>query len=269
MERLRLFQDEGLRLHVGVQPRGIADFLRDAGGHPHELLLQERGQLVGFRLLHHGHERAELDSMRMRRDFFGLRRQILRGPLEDDLFAFGRPIRNARMRIHDRRGLEVFRDRLLSRVVAALQRDFDPCAMGPLPDHEVFFDHVRPVLLRIQDELDFVSNVLLRDLRSNLRWLAGRNLTVHDRTGNPKTLLSASLSAAKKRDPYSKRPKTFATSFLMMPGPLSSTTTTNSSLSIFLTSTRMSGRMSASAPASRELSTPSLTAVRRAFVAES
>src|SRR3989442_1604504 len=51
-----------------------------------------------------------------------------------------------------------------------------------------------------------------------------------------------------------------------MPGPLSSTTTTNSSLSIFLTSTRRSRRMSASAPASRELSTPSLTAVSRAFV---
>src|SRR5437899_4090644 len=70
--------------------------------------------------------------------------------------------------------------------------------MGTLPDHEVFFDHVRPVLLRIQDEFDFVGDVLLGDLRSNLRWLAGRNLTVHDRTGNPKTLLSASLGAAKK-----------------------------------------------------------------------
>src|SRR2546425_4868185 len=70
--------------------------------------------------------------------------------------------------------------------------------MGTLPDHEVFFDHVRPVLLRIQDEFDFVGDVLLCDLRSNLRWLAGRDLTVHDRTRNAKTLLSAPLSAAKK-----------------------------------------------------------------------
>src|SRR5207249_1318423 len=75
---------------------------------------------------------------------------------------------------------------------------FDPRAMGPLPDHEVLFDYVRPVLLRVQDEFDFVGDVLLRDLRSDLRWLARRDLTVHDRTGNPKTLLSASLSAAEK-----------------------------------------------------------------------
>src|SRR5437867_357713 len=108
MERLRLFEDEGFRLPVWVEAGGIADFLRDAGRHPHELLFEERSQLVGFRLLHHGHERAELDSMRMRRNFLRLRREILR------------------------------------------------------------------------------------------RWLAGRNLTVHHRTGNPKTLLSASLSAAKK-----------------------------------------------------------------------
>src|SRR3989441_1280367 len=198
VERFRLFEDEGLRLLVWVEARGIADFLRDAGRDPHELLLEERGQLVGFRLLHHGHERAELDAMRVRRNFLRLRREILRGPLEDDFFAFGRPIRNACMGIHDRRGLQVFGDRLLSRSIAALQRDFDPCAMGSLPDHEVFFDHVRPVLLRIQDEFDFVGDVLLCDLRSNLRWLAGRDLTVHDRTRNAKTLLSAPLSAAKK-----------------------------------------------------------------------
>src|SRR5438034_5477733 len=41
----------------------------------------------------------------------------------------------------------------------------------------------RPVLLRIQDEFDFVGDVLLGDLGSDLRWLAGRNLTVHHRTG--------------------------------------------------------------------------------------
>src|SRR2546427_9880336 len=134
----------------------------------------------------------------MRSNFRCPRREILGGPLEYDLFAFGRPICDACMGIHNRGGLQVFRDRLLSCVVAALQRDFAPRAMGTLPDHEVFFDHVWPVLLRIQDEFDFVGDVLLGDLRSNLRWLAGRDLTVHHRTGNPKTLLSASLSAAEK-----------------------------------------------------------------------
>ncbi len=134
----------------------------------------------------------------VRRNFLRLRREVLRRSLEDDFFAFGRPICDARMGIHDRRGLQVLRDRLLSRIIAALQRDFDPRAMGPLPDYEVFFDHVRPVLLRIQDEFDFIGDVLLCDLRSDLRWLAGRDLTVHDCTGNAKTLLSAPLSAAKK-----------------------------------------------------------------------
>src|SRR5439155_1239231 len=79
---------------VRVEAGGIAEFLRDAGRHPHELLLEERGELVGLRLLHHGHERAKLDSMRMRRDFLCLRREILRDPLEDDFFALRRPICN-------------------------------------------------------------------------------------------------------------------------------------------------------------------------------
>src|SRR5207245_10062 len=102
------------------------------------------------------------------------------------------------MRMYRRLGRQVFVCRLLSRSIAPLQRDVVPSAMGSLPDHEVFFDHVRPVLLRIEDEFDFIGDVLLCDLRSNLRWLAGRDLTVHDRTRNAKTLLSAPLSAAKK-----------------------------------------------------------------------
>jgi len=70
--------------------------------------------------------------------------------------------------------------------------------MGPLPHDEVFFDHVRPVLLRVQDEFDLVGNVLLGDLRSNLRRFASRDLTVHHGAGNPKALLTATLSATEK-----------------------------------------------------------------------
>src|SRR5437867_3643077 len=51
MERLRLFEDEGFRLPVWVEAGGIADFLRNAGRHPHELLFQKGRELVGLCLL--------------------------------------------------------------------------------------------------------------------------------------------------------------------------------------------------------------------------
>src|SRR3989442_9893895 len=85
----------------------------------------------------------------------------------------------------------------------------------------------------------------------------------------PRPIWPRDSRRAWNRDPYRRRPKTLGTCFFTIPGPLSSTTTRNSSLSTLLTSTRTSGRTSASSHASRLFSTPSLTAVRRAFVGES
>src|SRR5688572_30444362 len=139
--------------------------------------------------------------MRMWRDFFRLRREILRGAFKDDILALRWPVRDPSVRIHDRGGLQILGDGLLSCDVPAPEWDLDPRSMRSFPDDEVLLDNVRPVLLRIQDQINLVRNVLLRNLRSDLRRFAGRDLPVHDGAGNPESLLPATLSAREEPGP--------------------------------------------------------------------
>src|SRR5256886_17519053 len=68
--------------------------------------------------------------------------------------------------------------------------------MGTFVDHAILADLVRHVLLCVHDELHLIRDVFFLDLRRDLRRLAGRELSVHDRAADPKTLLTTRLPAS-------------------------------------------------------------------------
>src|SRR5256712_98684 len=86
LERLRLLEGQGPRLHLRIESRGRAHFLRDPRGGASELFPEERGELVRLRFLHHLHESSELDSVRVRRGLVGPRRKVLGCPPLDRAF---------------------------------------------------------------------------------------------------------------------------------------------------------------------------------------
>src|SRR5207245_9669163 len=90
LEGLRLLEGQGARFHLRIEPRGRAHFLRDPRGDASELFPEERGALVRLRLLHHLPEASELNSVRVRRDFAGLRWKVLGCPVVDGDFAIRR-----------------------------------------------------------------------------------------------------------------------------------------------------------------------------------
>src|SRR6266508_6642977 len=63
------------------------------------------------------------------------------------------------------------------------------------------------VLLRVEDELDLIGDILFLDLRTNLRRLPGRDLAVHDRARDPETLLAATLGATEESGSVEQSPE--------------------------------------------------------------
>ncbi len=193
VEGLRLLEAQAFRPQFRVQARGLADFLGDPRGDADELLLEERGEFVGLRLLHHLHEGPELDAVGVRRDRLRLWREFLRGPLEDQRLPVRWLVRDAGVGIHDGRGLEILRNGLFPSHVAPLQRDLHAGSVGAFPNHPVLAHLDGQVLLRVEDELDEIRGILLLDLGQDLRGLARGQLAVHDRATDAQALLAAAI----------------------------------------------------------------------------
>src|SRR3990172_6057046 len=178
-DRLRLLQGERLRARLWIDPRQIADLLRDAGRDARELFFEERAQLVRLRLLPHREERANLQPVRMGLDLHSLWGHLLRRTLPDDDFAFRRLEREARVRVHDRRALQVLRHGLLPADIATLQGNLDARPVRLVPYLELLALDGRLVLSRVDDEVKFVRHIHLRRLRANRGGLSPPYLTLH------------------------------------------------------------------------------------------
>jgi len=124
------------------------------------------------------------------------------------------------MRVDDRGRLQVFRNGLLAAGVPTPERDLDAGPMGTFVDHAVLADLVRHVLLCVHDELHLIRDVFFLDLRRDLRRLAGRELSVHDRAADAKALLTTRLPASVESRAVQEATKYVRHLFLHDSGPV-------------------------------------------------
>src|SRR3990170_2554712 len=204
-DRLRLLQGERLR---------------DAGRDARELFFEERAQLVRLRLLPHREERANLQPVRMGLDLHSLWGHLLRRTLPDDDFAFRRFEREARVRVHDRRALQVLRHGLLPADIATLQGNLDARPVRLVPYLELLALDGRLVLSRVDDEVKFVRHIHLRRLRADRGRLPRSDLTVHDGSGDPETLSASCLTTTVESGSVEQAPEHVRNLLLENPGPV-------------------------------------------------
>ena len=166
-------------------------------------------------MVRHPQQLPQLDAVRVRFDFLGLLGQIFNAALKENRLALGvlrsggRLVLEARVRVGDRRELDVFVDGACAGEVLALQFDLDAGAGAGLASCGEQFvelgrffiaDDVGAVLRGVHFEDHLVRDLARAGLGEDAHRLAGGDQAVHAGSGDADALLaSAHLEAVELR----------------------------------------------------------------------
>ena len=173
----------------------FANILRNRGRNARKLFLQKSTNLRSLGSFDHLNQRAEFDSLGMRKNFSCFRRKLIRSALELDRLVAWIDIGEVRMRIGDCSLVKIFVDGLSTLLISPFELDRNLRSMTVRKKSIVFWmlgfaDHIGAILGSIHLQKNFNSRFFLMRLRNDENRLTRRHQSVHSSRRNSDPLLA-------------------------------------------------------------------------------